>query len=142
MKTTRKEKKEVARIRCEERINNYRSSVEKYVERVKPSMNKALLHIQDCACNEIRKTPQMKEEIERCQGEAAKWFIENYSDKLVLDDKLSPEQVKNWRVILCSMGLGPWALLMSESDIELFRKKFQKMADEMATADDLAVNNL
>jgi hypothetical protein len=129
---TRKERKEAARIRCEERVKNYCSSVEKYVEQVKPSMNKALLHIQDCARNEIRKTPQMKEEIERCQGEAAKWFVENYSDKLVLDDKLSPEQVKNWRKTLCVMGLGSWALIMPEEDIEAIRKKFQRMFNELS----------
>lgn len=129
---TRKERKEAARIRCEERVNGYRLSVEKYIDQFKPDMNKALLHIQDCARNEIRKVPQMKEEIERCQGQASQWLIENYSDKLVMEEKLNPSQIANWRKILCSMGLGPWAVIMPESDIEIIRKKFQEMFNEIS----------
>lgn len=37
---------------------------------------------------------------------------------------LTPEQVKNWRNILCGM-LGPYALIMSEEQIEKFRDTFQ-----------------
>ena len=37
---------------------------------------------------------------------------------------LSPEQIKNWRKILVGM-VGPYALIMSEREIQMFRDKMQ-----------------
>jgi len=41
------------------------------------------------------------------------------------DGKLSPEQIENWRRILCEM-LGPYALIASDAEIQKMRDKFQK----------------
>ena len=38
--------------------------------------------------------------------------------------KLKPEQIKNWREVLCSM-IGPFAAIMPESAIEKFAERLQ-----------------
>lgn len=45
------------------------------------------------------------------------------------DDKLTPEQIKNWRNALVGI-LGPWALIMPPEDIQAFRDKMQAEADK------------
>ena len=42
--------------------------------------------------------------------------------------KLTPEQIKNWRKVLCGM-IGPYALIMSEEQVTKLRDKFQNMAN-------------
>jgi len=44
-------------------------------------------------------------------------------------DKLTPEQIENWRVSLLDV-LGPYALIMSVEQIEAFRKRVQEELDE------------
>lgn len=43
---------------------------------------------------------------------------------------LTPEQVENWRKILCGM-LGPYALIMSVEDIHKMRDKFQNKINKL-----------
>jgi hypothetical protein len=40
------------------------------------------------------------------------------------DEKLTPEQIKNWRKVLCSM-IGALALIMHDSEVQAFRNKLQ-----------------
>lgn len=129
---TRAERKEKARLRCEERVNGYKLSARKYVEQMNPTLEKGVRHIQECARNEIRKIPQMKEEIERCQSDAAKWFVEEYTGKLKSEEdyKLTPDQIGHWRNALLLMGFGPYALIMPAEDIQRFRDNLQKRIEE------------
>lgn len=129
---TRAERKEKARLRCEERVNGYKLSARKYVDQMNPTLEKGVRHIQQCARNETRKIPQMKEEIERCQGEAAKWFVEEYAGKLKSEEdyKLTSDQIRHWRNALLLMGFGPYALIMPDEDIQRFRDNLQKRIDE------------
>lgn len=41
------------------------------------------------------------------------------------EDRLTPDQVRNWRKILCRM-LGPYAFVAPVVQIRAFRDKFQK----------------
>ena len=45
---------------------------------------------------------------------------------------MTPEQIKNWRNILCGM-LGPYALIMPEEDIIKMKDNFQKRVNKMET---------
>jgi len=45
-------------------------------------------------------------------------------------DKLTSEQIKNWRKIL-STQLGPYAYLMPEEEIEKCRERMQKQVKEV-----------
>ena len=47
-----------------------------------------------------------------------------------MPDKLTAEQIENWRVVLISL-LGPYALLMSDAEIQEFHDKFQEGLDEV-----------
>ena len=40
------------------------------------------------------------------------------------DDKLTPEQIENWRRVLCGM-IGPYALMMPSEQIQMYRDKLQ-----------------
>ena len=40
------------------------------------------------------------------------------------DEKLTPEQIENWRRVLCGM-IGPYALMMPAEQIQLYRDKLQ-----------------
>ena len=40
------------------------------------------------------------------------------------DEKLTPEQIENWRKVLCGM-FGPYALIMTAEQIQLYRDKLQ-----------------
>jgi hypothetical protein len=126
---TRKERKEAARVRCESRIDEYKKSVKSYIDKVSPTLDKAVLHVQDCAANELKKNPSMKEEIERCQTKALSWLVDEYSDELQHEDKLTERQLENWRTVLYLM-IGPYANIMSDDEIELFRKKVQDNANK------------
>jgi len=44
--------------------------------------------------------------------------------------RLTPEQIENWRKILVGM-IGPYALLMSDEEIEILRNKMQARIDRM-----------
>ena len=44
-------------------------------------------------------------------------------------EKLSPEQIKNWRKIL-TLTLGPYALLMPDKEVQRHRDKMQQHVDE------------
>lgn len=44
-------------------------------------------------------------------------------------EKLTPEQIKNWRNVLFGM-IGSYALIMPEEDIEAFRARMQHEADK------------
>ena len=41
------------------------------------------------------------------------------------EDKLTPEQIKNWRNVLCGM-LGAYAFLMSDEDVQAMRDTMQE----------------
>ena len=47
-----------------------------------------------------------------------------------MNNPMTPEQIKNWREILCVM-LGPYALIMPEEMVYKFRDKFQDKANEL-----------
>ncbi len=56
-----------------------------------------------------------------------------------MSEKLSEEQIQNWRRVLCGM-FGPYALLMPKEQIQLFRDRLasgltQRAADEFCTCD-------
>ena len=44
-------------------------------------------------------------------------------------DKLTPEQIKNWRSVLLGM-LGPYALLMPDEDVQKMRDNMQSHFSE------------
>jgi hypothetical protein len=46
--------------------------------------------------------------------------------------KLTEEQIKNWRKMLCGI-LGPYALIMPVEDIEKMRYKIQEQVDKLPT---------
>jgi len=46
------------------------------------------------------------------------------------EEKLTPEQIENWRKVLLGM-LGPYALIMSVEDIQKFRDRLQDKADNI-----------
>jgi len=46
------------------------------------------------------------------------------------EEKLSPEQLKNWRRVLVGI-IGPYALMMPEEDIQKYRDKMQKQANNI-----------
>jgi hypothetical protein len=48
---------------------------------------------------------------------------------------LSPTQIENWRKVLC-MQLGPYALIMPDSDIQKMRDKMQNWADDFKPSED------
>ena len=47
-------------------------------------------------------------------------------------EKLTPEQVENWRKAMVGM-LGPYALIMPVEQIQAMRDKMQEWCDEEAT---------
>ena len=49
----------------------------------------------------------------------------------MMDEQLSPEQIKNWRKIL-SAQLGAYAFVMPESEIQQMRDNMQAHVDEVA----------
>jgi len=51
------------------------------------------------------------------------------------DEKLTPEQIQNWRKVLCGM-VGAYALIMPDSEVQAFRDKLQ--GDLTPRAGDLA----
>ncbi len=53
------------------------------------------------------------------------------SEPCIGDDHLTPEQIANWREVLCSM-IGPYALIMPDADIQQYRDQMQARADEIA----------
>jgi hypothetical protein len=53
------------------------------------------------------------------------------------DGKLSPEQVVNWRRVLCAT-MGPYALMAPEAEIQALRDRFQKAADQGVYAGEMA----
>lgn len=76
---TRAERKEKARLRCEERVNGYLLRVRKFVDQMTPTLEDGISKVRSYAVEEIKKTPQMKDEIERCQCQAVTLFVEEYS---------------------------------------------------------------
>jgi len=49
------------------------------------------------------------------------------------DEKLTPEQIENWRKILVRR-LGPYALIMPVEKIQAIRDKMQRQAGEIGRA--------
>jgi len=50
--------------------------------------------------------------------------------KFKMSDKMTPEQIKNFRTVLIGT-LGPYAILMPDSEVEKMRDRFQeKIAEE------------
>ncbi len=45
---------------------------------------------------------------------------------------LTPEQIKNWRNVLCTM-IGPYALLMSDEQVQRIRDTMQQQVDRKST---------
>jgi len=52
-----------------------------------------------------------------------------------MTQKLTPEQIKNWRKILAGM-LGPYALLMPDEEIQAIRDRMQARLDKMTDSQD------
>lgn len=48
-----------------------------------------------------------------------------------MKEPITPEQIKNWREVLCGM-LGPYALIAPEETIIKLRDKFQERANNLA----------
>ena len=46
-----------------------------------------------------------------------------------MENKLTKEQIANWRIVLLTM-IGPYADLMSDEEVQLMRDKFQERADK------------
>lgn len=46
------------------------------------------------------------------------------SDACSAEGSLSPEQIKNWRNVLCGM-VGPYALIMPDGEVQAFKDKLQ-----------------
>jgi len=46
----------------------------------------------------------------------------------VRGSKLTPEQVQNWRRVLCGM-IGPYALLMPDAEVQKIRDRFQQIVN-------------
>ena len=46
------------------------------------------------------------------------------------EEKLTPEQIENWRKVLVGL-IGAYALLMSVEEIEKFRDRLQQKIDDM-----------
>lgn len=42
---------------------------------------------------------------------------------------LTPEQIQNWRMVLCGM-IGPYALIMPAEMVQEWKDKFQSAADK------------
>ena len=47
------------------------------------------------------------------------------------EDKLSPEQIENWRRVL-TMQIGPYALIMSAEEIQRHKNSMQRRINEMS----------
>lgn len=50
------------------------------------------------------------------------------------NDPLTDEQAENWRIVLTAL-LGPYALLMTREEIQVYRNRMQKLADAESKAD-------
>lgn len=50
---------------------------------------------------------------------------------MTIEDKLTPEQIKNWREILVGQ-IGPYASIMSDEAIQAMRDMMQTRVDEIA----------
>jgi hypothetical protein len=44
--------------------------------------------------------------------------------RMAEEHRLTPEQIKNWRKVLCGM-VGPYALIMPDEEVQKFRDKMQ-----------------
>lgn len=47
------------------------------------------------------------------------------------EELLTPEQIQNWRRVMVGM-LGPYALIMSDEDVQRMRDKMQEWCNEAA----------
>jgi hypothetical protein len=47
------------------------------------------------------------------------------------EKEMTPEQVENWRKVLCEI-LGPYALIMPVEDVHKFRDKLQKKVNTLS----------
>lgn len=45
----------------------------------------------------------------------------------MIEDKLTPDQIKNWRRVLLTM-IGSYALIMSDSEVQAIRDEMQRKA--------------
>jgi len=52
-------------------------------------------------------------------------IIESNPDGKLQDGKLTPEQIQNWRRVLC-ISIGPYALIMPDEEVQLLKDKLQK----------------
>ena len=48
-----------------------------------------------------------------------------------MKEKLTPEQLKNWRKVLTTM-VGPYALIMPDEEIEAIRNRIQARIEKMS----------
>jgi hypothetical protein len=110
--------------------------IRKYVDQMNPTLEDGISKVREYACKEIKNTPQMKDEIERCQCQAVSKFVEEFSGKLQsekIEDDLSDYQIENWRTTLLLMGFGPYALIMPEEDIIKFKNILQDIINPQDT---------
>jgi len=52
----------------------------------------------------------------------------------IMTEKLTDEQIENWRKVLC-LQLGPYALLMPKEDIQRLRDKMQAQVNSITPED-------
>ncbi len=46
------------------------------------------------------------------------------------EEKLTPEQIKNWRTVLCGM-IGPYALIMPDEKVQKIRDNMQATGNKI-----------
>ena len=56
------------------------------------------------------------------------------------EEKLTPEQIKNWRQVLVGM-IGPYAMIMPDEMVQKLRDKMQKEVNEMEIKNDNIKSN-
>jgi len=55
-------------------------------------------------------------------------------------EKLTPEQIKNWRKILAGM-IGPYAFLMPDEEVQAIRDRMQARLNQIADSPDRGVGD-
>ena len=124
---SRAERKQKAKERREETISGWSLEVRRHIDQFSPTFNKGFDVIENIYNREVRKTPQLKTELETVRGEVSLWYATTYSEVLEHEaqlDLLNADQIQNWRRFLLTL-IGPWAMLMPDADVQRFRDIFQ-----------------
>ena len=52
-----------------------------------------------------------------------------------MSEKLTPEQIKNWRTVFTGM-FGPWAMIMPDEEVQKFRDRMQSNINKIGEEQD------